>query len=118
MAALGNQLIEIHQRLRLAMSDLSDISGNVLAKCLAFCGALERHHTGEERGVFRVLAAKHPELRPVIDELRRDHEQIAEILRRVAEKPTRDELAGLAALMESHFTYEERKLVEALNRLR
>ncbi|MEV8516923.1 hemerythrin domain-containing protein [Dactylosporangium sp. NPDC051484] len=120
LQALGNQLIEIHQQLRALLADaadISDISRDFKSHCLAFCSALDRHHTGEERGMFRVLAERYPELRPVVEELRRDHEQIAELLRRVAAAPTRAELDGLAAVMESHFAFEERRLVDALNAL-
>ncbi|UAB99405.1 hemerythrin domain-containing protein [Dactylosporangium vinaceum] len=120
LAALGNQLIEIHQHLRALLDDLTDrpdFSRELRAHCLAFCGALERHHTGEERGMFRVLAERHPQLRPVIAELRRDHEQIAALLRRVEANPTPAELAGLAAVMESHFTFEEKRLAAVLDQL-
>ncbi|MFI5912312.1 hemerythrin domain-containing protein [Dactylosporangium sp. NPDC051541] len=120
LAALGNQLIEIHQHLRSLLADsadLPDFSRSLRAHCLAFCGALDRHHTGEERGAFRALAASHPSLRPVLDELRRDHEQLAALLRRVEANPTKAELAGLAAVMESHFTFEEKRLAAVLNEL-
>ncbi|MQY13189.1 hypothetical protein SRB5_33320 [Streptomyces sp. RB5] len=29
--------------------------------CLAFCHGLEFHHTGEDRGVFPAVEARHPE---------------------------------------------------------
>jgi hypothetical protein len=114
LAALGNQLIEIHIELR---EQLRSLPGSLPAHCLAFCAAVHGHHTAEDTSVFPTLAREHPELAPVLAELERDHRQVAEILRRVAASPTADELAGLAALLESHFTYEERKLVAALNAL-
>jgi iron-sulfur cluster repair protein YtfE (RIC family) len=106
------------------------------AHCLAFCSALTRHHTAEDGGVFPTLAAEHPELAPALAELSRDHEQIAEILERLqavvdglssedgtpadpaAARQVRGEIDGLIALVESHFTYEEKKLVAALNEVR
>lgn len=98
---------------------------------MAFCSMLHRHHTGEDGGAFSVLAVRFPELRPVIDELERDHRMVADILRRLADldgmgrrvadpdlaRRVRAELSGLTALLESHFTYEERRLVAALNSL-
>ncbi|GHJ47782.1 hypothetical protein Cs7R123_51240 [Catellatospora sp. TT07R-123] len=100
--------------------------------CLAFCTALHRHHTAEDGNAFTALARQRPDLVPVLDELRRDHVQINAVLHRLPEilakvpaaagDPARSarlraELGGLAALLESHFTYEERKLVAALDRL-
>ncbi|WP_344582583.1 hemerythrin domain-containing protein [Nonomuraea roseoviolacea] len=100
------------------------------AHCLAFCSALERHHTGEDAAAFPALAEQFPQLRPVLQELTRDHRIISDILRRLqslldglgdrdAAQPrdVQAELDGLAALMESHFTYEERKIAAALDSL-
>jgi hypothetical protein len=103
------------------------------AHCLTFCSALTRHHTGEDAGPFPVLAAQVPELRPVIDELMRDHRLVTDALRRVEEvldglgrvpendearrRRVRSELDTLAALLETHFSYEERRLGSALNDL-
>ncbi len=129
VTALGNQLVEIHLRLREQLAALrEDPDGRPLddlrTHCLAFCSVLTRHHTGEDGGAFVALAAQFPDLRPVLDELKRDHETVAGILRRLTElriEPTapslRSELDTLAALLESHFVYEEKKLVSALNRL-
>jgi len=127
LAALGNQLIDTHIRLLDALDDLR--SGTPPPRepadhCLAFCAALTRHHTEEDTSVFPVLAARHPELREVLEGLERDHLLVAGMLRRVAELAAdldadgvRAELDGLAALLESHFTWEEKRLVAALNAL-
>jgi hypothetical protein len=63
-------------------------------------------------------------LREVLDGLERDHLMVAGMLQRVAELAAdldadgaRAELDGLAALLESHFTWEEKRLVTALNEL-
>ncbi|GAA2717563.1 hemerythrin domain-containing protein [Micromonospora olivasterospora] len=142
LLALGHQLIEIHlwlreelARLRESLDPGADPDRGALrslrAHCLTFCAALTRHHTGEDAGAFRVLAEEAPELRPVLDELARDHRIVDGIVRRVeelvADPPggdpaatdrVRAELDGLGALLGSHFTYEERKLVGALDALR
>ncbi|MER8044568.1 hemerythrin domain-containing protein [Streptomyces sp. NPDC094032] len=144
IAAFGNQLVDVHLYLREELTRLrADVAAHLAsggerprelrAHCLAFCSALTRHHTAEDEGVFPALALRHPELRPVLDELSRDHEQVTELLRAVQKLvdglgagPEPDpaearrisgELDGLVALVESHFTYEERKLVSALNAL-
>ena len=107
---------------------------NLQARCLAFCSALDRHHTGEDGSAFPILSEDLPELRPVLENLRRDHEMLATILRNLeqllsrveherdpvdpaAARRVRGELDGLAALMGSHFAYEERTLVPVLDSL-
>lgn len=136
LAAVGNQMIEIHlwlsaelARLRAGLDTPGDArpSRDLRAHCLTFCAALGRHHTGEDAGAFRLLAEEVPELRPVIQNLITDHEVVAGILERVEALlagdtampvvEVRAELDGLAALLESHFRYEEKRLVAALNAL-
>jgi len=146
LTAFGNQLVDVHLWLREELARLRSgldtfLSGagdrprELRAHCLAFCSALTRHHTAEDGGVFPALAEAHPELRPVLDELARDHVQVEEILVRLQAlldglpaapdaplgteeaRRVRGELDGLIALVESHFTYEEKKLVAALNGL-
>ena len=64
------------------------------------------------------MAQHYPELRPVLTELSRDHRQIAELLDRLKDVSTMGvELDTLAALLETHLVYEEKKLVAALNKL-
>ncbi|MFC5922443.1 hemerythrin domain-containing protein [Micromonospora vulcania] len=138
LAAVGNQMIEIHlwlsaelARLRASLDGVTPGDArptrDLRAHCLTFCTALGRHHTGEDDGAFRLLAEQVPELRPVLANLITDHEVVAGILARIEEllggatpAPTaqlRGELDGLAALLESHFRYEEKRLVTALNAL-
>ena len=127
LAALGHQLINTHIRLLDALDDLR--SGTpppreLADHCLAFCAAVTQHHTEEDTAVFPALAARHPELRDVLAGLERDHRMVAEMLRRVAELAAdldadgaRAELDGLAAVLETHFIGEEKRLVTALNEL-
>ena len=119
LTALGNQLIGTHGRLLDAIDDLRDgtVPGRDLTThCLAFCDALTRHHTEEDAELFPMLAARHPQLRDVLDGLKRDHEVMAGMLDRVA-AGVAGELDGLAALLESHFAWEERRLVAVLNEI-
>ncbi|MFI0454337.1 hemerythrin domain-containing protein [Actinomadura sp. 6N118] len=145
LAAFGTQLIEVHLWLREELARLQDnvdafLDGTgerpreLRAHCLTFCSALERHHTGEDAGAFPALAEQFPELRPVIEQLEQDHQLVDGILRKIEalvgglSEPAelgedeaakvRGELDGLAAIMESHFTFEERRIVTALNELK
>lgn len=130
--AYGNQLIEIHVDLRDMLADLREgvvPERDLGAHCLAFCTAVTRHHTGEDTNVFPVLAQLHPELSAFLAELARDHDVIAGLLTgvsAVAEKlhgevdPERvawlqTQLDGLAAVLETHFIGEEKRLVAVLN---
>ncbi len=138
LVAFGNQLIDVHIWLREELAALREdidayLAGGarpreLRAHCLAFCSALNRHHTGEDDGAFPELARRFPELRPVLEELRRDHRLVEDSLRRLqalagrldrATDPAevRRELDSLAALMETHFVYEEKRIVSALNAL-
>ena len=138
LAAFGTQLIDVHIWLREELAALREdidayLAGGtrpreLRAHCLAFCSALNRHHTGEDDGAFPELARQFPELRPVLEELRRDHRLVEDSLQRVqalvgaldqATDPAgvRRELDSLAALMETHFLYEEKRIVSALNTL-
>ncbi|MBN6057658.1 hemerythrin domain-containing protein, partial [Nonomuraea sp. RK-328] len=141
LKAFGNQLIDVHASLREELAGLRDdvaahLAGrsarprDLPAHCLAFCSALERHHTGEDAVAFPALAEQFPRLRPVLQELTRDHQIISDILRRLQDlldglggddaaqpRHVQAELDGLAALVESHFTYEERKIAAALDAL-
>jgi hypothetical protein len=130
--AYGNQLIEIHVGLRDMLADLREgvvPERELGAHCLAFCAAVTRHHTGEDVGVFPVLAERHPELRAFLAELVRDHQVIAGLLARADAAAGRlggepgpervaavqAELDGLAAVLETHFIGEEKRLVAVLN---
>jgi hemerythrin-like domain-containing protein len=121
--AYGRQLIEIHDGLREALDALRrGEDADLGLHCLAFCAAVTEHHTDEDSSVFPVLARQFPELSDVLAGLERDHQAIAGLLRRLRElaaEPDRAaiqrELDGLAALIEGHFTWEERRLVAALD---
>jgi hypothetical protein len=134
VVALSLQLAQAHQDLRrqiellkagLEQSPPTDV---IRTRCLAFCGALTSHHRGEDGGMFTDLLQQRPDLSGAVANLVEDHEMIAAILARVAEiagqvsgtagpapDSIRFELDGLAAIMESHFAYEERAIGAALD---
>jgi hemerythrin-like domain-containing protein len=138
LKAFGNQLVDVHLWLREELATLREDVDAYLAggtrlrelrtHCLTFCSALNRHHTGEDDVAFPEVAEQFPELRPVLEELRRDHRLVEDSLRRLdalvgelegATDPAevRREMDTLAALMETHFVYEEKRILTALNAL-
>ncbi|MFB8241236.1 hemerythrin domain-containing protein [Kitasatospora purpeofusca] len=137
--ALSRQLSLAHDELRRLINGLkNDLEsgaghrhtggGTLAAHCLAFCSALETHHRGEDDGLFAQLVRERPDLAGTVAKLVEDHGLISSILSRVAElarqadggpgpdEAIRRELDGLAAIMESHFRYEERVIGAALDR--
>jgi hypothetical protein len=139
MAALSEQLIHVHQALRERLASVRQeavgagqrgadtaIGEDLISHCLGFCAAIQAHHTGEDSQLLPALRAAAPELAPVIDNLSEDHALVAGILRQVRElltpgrAPSRPEalvreLDGLIAILESHFSYEERRIAKALD---
>jgi len=100
------------------------------AFCQSYCRAVTGHHTLEDDSVFPHLGRADSRLGAVLTRLGEEHEVIAELLERidaalvalVASEP--DAMAGVRAAvdlvadaMASHFSYEERELVEPLSRL-
>lgn len=138
--SLSEQLTEVHQWLRAELArlreELAAYAGSgttqsptpLRVHCTAFCQALTRHHTSEDTTGFPALGEQFPELIPVLEELRQDHRLVADILRRLQEllttltpdnaQPVRRELDGLTAILESHFQWEERRLLDAFDALR
>jgi len=100
------------------------------AFCQSYCRAVTGHHSLEDSSVFPHLGQADPRLGPVLARLGEEHETIAEILERidralvalVASEPdamnrVRESVDLIADAMASHFSYEERELVEPLARL-
>jgi hypothetical protein len=144
--ALGDELARIHDQLRrqlgtlladvddhlargISTADLSPagLSDQLRERCLSACDVLHAHHANEnERGFLR-LEQRFPDLAPVLDRLRREHEKLAGIRQRVQEALAglgdgdadgiQAELRHLATEMDAHFDREERHLAAALNSL-
>lgn len=128
LIAWHRELSAAHARLRaaleLAQDSLTDpaASGDLLLYCLGFCAALGGHHRSEDVGLFPELLGRHPELDETIAYLQQDHSMIAHLLggleKAIDSNAPPEEigrhLEGLAAIMESHFRYEERRLLAVL----
>lgn len=140
VAALSVQLIDVHQALRNRLASLrAEAAGNagapddllrhdLLSHCLGFCAAIHTHHSGEDGQLLPALRAAEPSLAPVIDKLIEDHGLFAGILQKIGElmdpasmraEPAAlvRELDGLTAILESHFSFEERRIAAALDTL-
>ncbi len=135
LIAWSNELRAVHDRLREALSVTQDALAagtsvraaprELLLFCHGFCTALTGHHEGEDRELFPVIAAEHPELRDTLRYLQQDHSMIAHLIAgmqsAVSDAATPEALArhleGIAAIMESHFRYEERELLAVLDSL-
>ena len=122
------QLRDELARIREALGGDEHVADGLQAYCLAFCSALATHHLGEDDGMFTQLLDARPDLAPAVGNLIADHAAIAAILRQIralalqrkaapAESlpELRREFDGLAAIVESHFGYEERAISGALD---
>lgn len=131
LIAWHRELTAAHQRLRQALRVTQDAlaageavpaGADLLLYCHGFCAALSGHHVSEDAALFPELSVRHPGLRTAIAKLQQDHEMIAALLSQLGHALTAAaspaELArhldGLSAIMESHFTYEERQLSDVL----
>lgn len=97
--------------------------------CRTFCGALDRHHTGEGQGAFPMLAQRFPGLRTTLDRLGAEHQRISaqhrELTRlidryepgKTSPQQILNELDALSTSLLAHFAAEEQEIVAALNAL-
>ncbi|WP_454851751.1 hemerythrin domain-containing protein [Promicromonospora soli] len=133
MLSPGARSLEVHKRLRdalgLARSAVEDgASGPTAARdlqlyCVGFCAALTGHHRSEDATLFDVVLAAEPDLAPVVAELKRDHSMLDQLLGELerAARSGADQgellrhLDGIEAVMETHFRFEEKKLVGVLD---
>lgn len=134
LVAWGREMRQVHERLRSALRIAQDAvydgvdpatTRELLLFCRGFCVALTGHHEGEDRHLFPALAAAHPDLAQTLGKLEQDHSMIGYLLTGLEKAVDRAapaaelsrHLEGLAAIMESHFRYEERQLLSVLDRL-
>ncbi|WP_210650950.1 hemerythrin domain-containing protein [Nocardioides sp. SYSU D00065] len=135
LIAWAAEMRAVHERLRSALRisqeaaadgrDLPQPGRELLLFCHGFCSALEGHHRGEDSLLFPAVEAEHPDLSPRLRKLEQDHAMIGTLLaglQSAVDAPA-DPLAigrhldGLAAIVESHFAFEERTLNDVLDRL-
>ncbi|WP_406093127.1 nitroreductase/quinone reductase family protein [Streptomyces sp. NBC_01013] len=93
-------------------------------RCLAFCQALEFHHTSEDEHLFPGIARYHADLGATFDRLRDEHRTVARIQGDlaallagigIADAPRfRAELNSMSAELNAHLDYEEQTIVPLL----
>ncbi|WP_300007957.1 nitroreductase/quinone reductase family protein [Pseudonocardia sp.] len=89
--------------------------------CLTLCAGLRNHHGGEDAAIFPFLDRTRPDLAPVLERLRREHEEIAVLTARLAEVLAEGgaEVAVQVDLLvddlERHLAYEEEELIPVLD---
>ena len=135
LIAWSRELRGVHDRLREALAvtrqaltdgePVESATSDLLLFCHGFCTILTAHHEGEDRHLFPAIAEQYPQLRDTLHKLRQDHSMIAHLLAGLqtavasaaAPGELRRHLEGVAAIMESHFRYEERQLLTVLETL-
>ncbi|SCG70300.1 hemerythrin domain-containing protein [Micromonospora halophytica] len=135
LIAWSHELRNVHGRLREALTvtqqalaageTVEPAARDLLLFCHGFCTALTAHHEGEDRHLFPAIAEQYPQLRDTLHHLQQDHSMIAHLLGGLQAAVARAappaellrHLEGVAAIMESHFRYEERQLLTVLETL-
>lgn len=135
LVAWSRELERVHDRLRDALTvtrqalaagePAEPATRDLLLFCHGFCVALTGHHEGEDRDLFPAIAEQYPDLRETLDYLQQDHSMIAHLLAGLRAAVARGassaeldrHLEGVAAIMESHFRYEQRRLLTVLETL-
>ncbi|MGW4040593.1 nitroreductase/quinone reductase family protein [Streptomyces sp. NPDC004778] len=143
---MGDWVVEVHDWLRGELETLrtqvdrviegsadtiervpQDLAQQMRTHCLSFCGALSRHHGGEDAAMFPMLAKQFPALAPALGQLGEEHKVVAQLQHDIQQlvdgfvpgesDPVRlrSDLEQLADQLESHFRYEEETIVTALN---
>ncbi|MET9320508.1 nitroreductase/quinone reductase family protein [Streptomyces sp. NPDC003038] len=93
-------------------------------RCLAFCQALEFHHTGEDAHVFPALEAQNPHLADAFERLRVEHRTVARLQEELSglladiavadPERFRAELERMSHELTAHLDYEEESLLPIL----
>ncbi|BBH70132.1 hypothetical protein ACTI_68170 [Actinoplanes sp. OR16] len=127
LVAWAHEMRAVHGRLRAALRVAGESLeiDDLLLYCRGFCAALDGHHRAEDNTLFPAIEAAHPELAPVLRQLKQDHSMIAHLLgsltaavqRSADAEELRNHLEGVGAIMENHFRYEERRLLSVLETL-
>lgn len=146
ITSLADKLVEVHTWLRGQLRHVHDeteahfaaraahpgggeapapgLGLQIRQRCLAFCQALEFHHTAEGGHMFPTMEGYHPELGHVFDRLREEHRSIGAVQSALAAlladvavaEPDRfrAELARMTEELAAHLDYEEEHLLPLL----
>lgn len=139
LVAWDRELRRVHARLRdalqVARESVEDVAAggpdaptrDLLLFCTGFCQALDGHHRSEDDVVLPGLLDAAPELADVMGQLMRDHSVLSHLLGELQRavdaghaagahdaNALHRHLDGIEAVMETHFRYEEKRLLPAL----
>ncbi|WP_062437340.1 nitroreductase family deazaflavin-dependent oxidoreductase [Herbidospora daliensis] len=139
VANLADKLVEIHTWLREQLRHVrAEVDAHFAAqpgeppslglqirqRCLAFCQALEFHHTSEDGHLFPGMAPHHPHLKATFERLADEHRAVARIQGELASlladigaadpRRFRAELDRMAAELNAHLDHEEAALLPLL----
>ncbi|MEP6563168.1 MAG: hemerythrin domain-containing protein [Nakamurella sp.] len=135
VTAWGLEMRAVHQRLRDTLqfareavedgSETDSLAKNLELFCWGFCGALTGHHGSEDATLFPLLLRRAPELAGTVQKLVQDHNMLALLIGDLefALAATSEQaillrhLDGIEAVMETHFRFEEKQLVEVLDEM-
>ncbi|MFI5841199.1 nitroreductase/quinone reductase family protein [Catenuloplanes sp. NPDC051500] len=125
--SFGETLKAIHDSFRRELAIIRNevagagprIGAQLRINCLALCGGLHNHHRGEDLGIFPAVLVKNPELAPVVERLRAEHETVARLIGELEAAIRTDnplpQVEALIAELEAHLRYEEETIVPALS---
>jgi deazaflavin-dependent oxidoreductase (nitroreductase family) len=127
----GAALARVHDAFRRELALIRDeiaaagasVGAQLRMNCLTFCAGLHNHHAGEDGALFPLLASQRPDLAPVIDRLRVEHERVAALVEQLRDtiagpgepELLRREVDRLTHELEQHLSYEEEQLVPVLD---
>lgn len=135
--SMGEALRLIHDNFRYELSVLREemtkhknepearqtLAAQLRVNCLSFCHGLHNHHTGEEAGLFQLLADRHPDAVPALTRLREEHKRVAELVEELKQTvwtagdpaTAQAKVERLAAELKAHLAYEEEQLIPLLD---
>ncbi|MGH3861325.1 nitroreductase/quinone reductase family protein [Actinokineospora sp.] len=131
-ATFGEALKRIHgafrRELALIRTEIAKsgprLGAQLRVNCLTMCHGLHIHHTHEDQGMFTALEAGRPELAPVLERLRAEHEKIALLLAHLQQvistvgadpRVVLAEVERLTEELERHLDYEEEQLIPVID---
>lgn len=129
--SLADALITLHDAFRRELALIRAetarsgprVGAQLRVTCLTLCQGLDVPHSREDAGMFPALEHRYPELAPVMERLRAEHEVIARLLDElktlldgtdVAPDVLLAEVDRLTGELEAHLDYEEKQLVPLL----
>lgn len=134
---IAGKLLEVHGWLRAQLSLVREHAGEeprgggpvplglqLRQHCLAFCHALDFHHTSEDAGLFPYLEQQHPHLREFFRRIGEEHRAVAALREELVHALDAPGAAGfserverMSRTLEAHLDAEEEQLLPVLRAL-